>query len=188
MTDADMILGRAEAFSRVDVLKIKKATRMKAWLAVLFLAFPMFACADGFPDEPFRTPPDERFSVSANPYYHQPERAIKNRVAYYKKQDGANHFCLVGYKWRDGNTQVWLYWREEGSLVQWDGSLDREIREASLMDTTDGVRLADIPADGEDPGLGGARVTRVRAWHQLVDDCERHGQKYVIAPFALSGK
>lgn len=161
---------------------------MKAWFAVFVLAFPLFACADGLPDEPFRTPPDERFLVSASPYYQQPERAIKNRVAYFKKQKDTNHFCLIGYRWRDGNTQVWLHWLEDGSLVQWDGNLDREIREASLMDTSDGVRLVEIPADGEDSGLGGARVTSVRAWHQLADDCDRHGQKYVIAPFILGGK
>ncbi|EHK68271.1 hypothetical protein [Achromobacter arsenitoxydans] len=161
---------------------------MKALLAVFVLAFPLFARGGGLPDEPFRSPPDERFLVSASPYYQQPERAIKNRVAYFKKQDKANHFCLIGYKWRDGNTQVWLHWLEDGSLVQWDGSLDREIREASLMDASDGVRLAEIATDGEDPGLGGARVTSVRAWHQLADDCEQHGQKYVIAPFVPDGK
>ena len=73
---------------------------MKAWFAVLVLAIPLFARANGLPDEPFRTPPDERFLVSANPYYHQPERAIKNRVAYFKKQDGTNHFCLRhGYQY-----------------------------------------------------------------------------------------
>lgn len=161
---------------------------MKARFTAFVLAFPLFACAEGLPGEPFRTPPDERFLVSANPYYQQPERAIRNRVAYFKKQDASNHFCLIGYKWRDGNTQVWLHWLEDGSLVQWDGSLDRQIRESSLMDATDGVRLAEIPADGEDPGLGGARVTSARAWHQLADDCERHGEKYVIAPFTLRGK
>lgn len=161
---------------------------MKARFALFFLAFPVFACAGGLPDEPFRTPPDERFLVSANLYYLQPERAIRNRVAYFKKQVGTNRFCLIGYRWRDGNTQVWLHWLEDGSLVQWDGSLEREIRETSQMDTSDGVRLAGIPADGEDPALGGARVTSVRAWHQLADDCERHGQKYVIAPFTLGGK
>lgn len=161
---------------------------MKTWLAVFAFAFPLFACADSLPDAPFRTPPDERFLVSANPYYQQPERAIQNRVAYFEKQGSANHFCLIGYRWRDGNTQVWLHWQEDGSLVQWEGSLDREIRESSLMDASGDVRLADIAADGEDAGLGGARVTSARAWHELVDDCERHGQKYVIEPAAQRGK
>lgn len=162
--------------------------KMKAWFGIFSLSFTLSACASGLPDAPFRIPPDEHCEVAASPYYQQPERAIKNRVAYFNKQDGTNHFCLIGYKWRDGNTQVWLYWLEDGSLVQWDGNLDREIRETSLMDTTDGVRLSEIPADGQDPGLGGARLTSSRAWHQLVDDCEQHGQNYVIRPFPRGRK
>ena len=157
---------------------------MNVLLATLLLVFPMLAVAGDMPEAPFRTPPDERIVVSASPYYQQPERAIANRLEYLGKEGQTNHFCLVGYRWKAGGSQVWLHWSEEESLVFWRGSLDKEIRESSLMNELDGVKWGRDTYEEGDRAAMFPNTLSTRAWKQLAADCEKYGEKYVFEPFA----
>ncbi|WP_313624257.1 hypothetical protein [Achromobacter sp.] len=156
---------------------------MKLLIATLLLAIPILAAANDMPDAPFRTPPDERFVVSTSPYFHQPERAIANRLEYLGKSEQTNHFCLVGYRWKGGAETAWLHWKEEESLIPWYGNRDKRIRESSLMDDSDAVKWGrDTFEEGELVEVFRHNLS-TRAWKQLAADCERYGKKYVFKPF-----
>lgn len=157
---------------------------MKKMIAALVLSCPALAAAGDLPDAPFRNTPDERFTVSASPYYQQPERVIANRLKYLGKDGQTNHFCLVGYRWKAGDSQVWLHWSEEESLVFWRGSLDKEIRESSLMNELDGVKWGRDTYEEGDRAAMFPNTLSTRAWKQLAADCEKYGEKYVFKPFA----
>ncbi len=144
----------------------------------------MLAAAGDLPDAPFRTPPDGRFVVSASPYFHQPEVAIANRLAYLGKDGQTNHFCVVGYRWNDGGGMVWLHWTEEESLIRWRGNRDKEIRESSLMAETDAVKWGRNTYEEGDRAAMFPHTLSTRAWQQLAADCEEHGEKYVFEPVA----
>lgn len=157
---------------------------MKTLLAMLVLACPALAAAGDLPDAPFRITPDERFTVSASPYYQQPEKAIANRLAYLNKNGQTNHFCLVGYRWKAGGSQVWLFWGEDDSLIQWHGNRDKSIRESSLMNDRDGVKWGRDTFEEGDRAAMFPRTLSTRAWKQLAADCEQYGEKYVFEPIA----
>ncbi|EHK64162.1 hypothetical protein KYC_21696 [Achromobacter arsenitoxydans SY8] len=157
---------------------------MKKMIAALVLSCPALAAAGDLPDAPFRNTPDERFTVSASPYYQQPERVIANRLKYLGKDGQTNHFCLVGYRWKAGGSQVWLHWSEEESLVFWRGNLDKEIRESSLMNELDGVKWGRDTYEEGDRAAMFPNTLSTRAWKQLAADCEKYGEKYVFEPFA----
>jgi len=151
-------------------------------LIASLIAVSLPAAADSLVDL-FDVPPSNRFSVSQNPYFLKPERAIRNRIAFEKRNHVTNHFCVVGYEWPDGGIQVWVNWREQKTNILWDGNEDRELRELGLMATRRNLRLGkDTVETNNDIGGSTYLVTR-RWWQGIADDCMANGEKYTIKPF-----
>jgi len=149
--------------------------------AVLSAPLPAGAGAD-LPDA-FGSPPRGRFVVSRNPYFLNPERTIRNRVAIDGKNRVTNHFCVVGYEWPNGNLQVWVNWREQKTNILWDGSIYKDTREKQLTMARRNLRLGkDTVATQDD--LNGSTYLETHAWwHAIADDCMANGEKYTIKPF-----
>ncbi|WP_454723651.1 MULTISPECIES: hypothetical protein [Cupriavidus] len=159
-------------------------SRCLAGLLVSLFGVSLPAVADSLA-ELFETPPSGRFAVSQNSYFLKPERAIRNRIAFEKRNHVTNHFCVVGYEWPDGGLQVWVNWREQNTNILWDGNEDRQLRELGLMATRRNLRLGkDTVETNNDIGGSTYLVTR-RWWLGIADDCAAHGEKYVIKPFRL---
>ncbi|WP_231401513.1 hypothetical protein [Cupriavidus sp. WS] len=150
---------------------------------LLLAAFPVGpSLARALPDA-FGETPASRFVVSRNPYFLNPERAIRNRVAIEGKNRVTNHFCVVGYEWPDGVLQVWVNWREQKTNILWNGSIYKDTREKQLTMARRNLRLGkDTVATRDD--INGSTYLETHAWwHAIADDCAAHGEKYVIKPF-----
>jgi hypothetical protein len=140
--------------------------------------------ADDLPDG-FSEKPASRFVVSDDPYYKDPQIAIKNGVAAYKKNDRTNHFCVVGYRWPDGYLNVWALWKEEEELLLWDGALDPDSRAESLTGVSRDLKLGRDTVKTDNDINGSTYLVTEQWWHAVADDCMKHGEKYVIKPFKV---
>ncbi|WP_029043046.1 hypothetical protein [Cupriavidus sp. WS] len=153
-------------------------------LALCFAAPALSNAADDLPAT-FGSPPKGRFVVSKSPYFLHPERAMRQRVAFDKKNRVTNHFCVVGYEWPDGNLQVWVNWKEEKTNILWDGSEYRDMREAGLTTARRNLKLGRDTVETVDDINGSTYLVTHARWHSIADDCAAHGEKYVIKPFSI---
>jgi hypothetical protein len=154
--------------------------------ALISLTCTLSHAEDVFPD--FGTKPSGRFLVSKNQYFIDPERALKNRVALEKKNRVANHFCIVGYNWASGNFAVWVHWKEEKLLMSWDGSKYQDTRERGLMAARRNLKLGRDTVETDDD-INGSSYLETRAWWEgVAKDCDAHGEKFTVKPFAVKIK
>jgi hypothetical protein len=148
---------------------------------VLLLASTSHA-GEKFPAE-FDPPPAKRFIAADNLGYGPPEPAIKKLLLAAKKNKKLNHFCVISYELRSGNTHVWAHWREEKSLLLWRAGISEESRVNGLVMAHRDLKLGrDTVATPDD--INGSTYLETHAWwHAVVDDCAAHGQKFTIKPF-----
>jgi hypothetical protein len=138
---------------------------------------------DEYPE--FGTKPSGRFVVSKSSYFSHPERALKTRIAFDKKNPSTNHFCIVGYNWADGNTAVWVHWKEERVLIDWGGSVYQDSRDKGLITTRRNLELdKDTVATADDINGSSYLVTR-GWWEGVAKDCDAHGEKFTVKPFTV---
>ncbi|HLX03400.1 MAG TPA: hypothetical protein VKS80_14940 [Trinickia sp.] len=141
--------------------------------------------ADDLP-EGFNRKPTSRFVVSDNPYYKDPQIALKNGVAANQKNHQTNRFCVVGYQWQTGSMNVWVLWKEEEELLLWDGALDPDSRATSLIGVRRDLKLGRDTVKTEHDINGSTYLVTEQWWHAVADDCMKHGEKYVIKPFKVA--
>jgi hypothetical protein len=152
-----------------------------AWVSAALICTTSFA-ADDLP-EGFGEKPASRFVVSDDPYYKDPQIAMKNLVAAYRKNHRTNRFCVVGYQWKSGNVHVWVLWREEERQLLWGGALDPDSRAKSLIGVNRSLKLGKDTVKTDNDINGSTYLVTEQWWHAVADDCMKHGEKYVIKPF-----
>lgn len=97
------------------------------WLrmAALLLAW-VLACggaarssaAPAFPAE-FTDPPAARFAVSKDPNFGPLQAAARKLVQHEKRTSAVNHFCVVGYRFSNGQAHAWVHGKEQQRLLLW---------------------------------------------------------------------
>lgn len=156
-----------------------------AWVWLASCVLPMLAasCATaGFPVG-FSEKPSARFVPSQDPYFGPPEAAIRRLLLFNRKNGAANHFCVIGYRWADGNVQVWAHWKEDERLLLWRGNSDPEMREKGLVYAQRNLKLGQDTVESAND-LQGSTYRETRAWWEsLAKDCDAHGERHVIRPF-----
>jgi hypothetical protein len=163
--------------------------RPAAWLLALLVSSAIISgnvrAADDLP-EGFSEKPNQRFVASKNPYYQRPEDAISSRVADDAKNHRVNHFCVVGYQWKTGVTNAWVLWKEEATLILWEGNRYPDLRKRSLITSRRNLKLGRDTVKTEDDINGSTYLVTEQWWHAIADDCMKHGEKYIIKPFKVS--
>ena len=129
--------------------------------------------------------PAARFIVSQNAAFGALEPAARTIVAAEALHTQTHHFCVIGYELDDGQPLAWVHWMETQRLILWDGSSDPEFREKGLLYSRRDLRrdtdTVDTAAD-----IAGSTYLETRAWWDaVVQDCEAHGEKLLLAPFEL---
>ncbi|MFP8966755.1 hypothetical protein ACKC9G_09285 [Pokkaliibacter sp. CJK22405] len=144
------------------------------------------AFGSDIPSSPFSSEnqPKNRFDTSANEYFSFPEPSIKTRISRFNKNDQTNHFCIVGYQWTNGNMQVWVHWQEQLEIILWQGGDDEETQVDSMALARKELVLGRDTVKSEDDINGSTYLITEAAWHGIVDDCEKNGEKYTIPPFS----
>lgn len=151
------------------------------FLAILFPSFTQSA-------EPFGpsifSGQSERLDMHRAPLYLNPQFDLQYLVARMERNRQPNHFCLVGYRWPDGQQQAAVYWREARTIRLWDGRRevpDRYSRYASSLFMSPSIDLDHDVVDRE-ADMGMATYLRSDVEGTLAD-CEAHGIRYRLDPF-----
>lgn len=99
-----------------------------------------------------------------------------------QRNQRANHFCVVGYRWPGGDATVWVHWDEERRLLLWRDSSDPELRAKGLVLAQRDLRLGEDTVASADEIRGSTyRVTQAW-WYAVVRDCQAHGERFTVAP------
>ncbi|TRX73682.1 hypothetical protein [Pseudomonas mangiferae] len=123
-------------------------------------------------------------NLSKDPNFVNYEYDLMYLVAYSEKNNQANNFCLVGYRWEDGKTRAVVHWREENLLFIWPG---RDIapeeygKYSSSLLTTKSIDLNHNVVEREDQMAMSTYLRR--DVEGTLDDCSRHGTQYELKPF-----
>ncbi|MDR3214105.1 MAG: hypothetical protein LBT71_09370 [Azoarcus sp.] len=126
------------------------------------------------------------------------ETELKNLIV--DKMDDSfkttNHFCAVGYVLpRDRKNksaprkEVVVHWREGKILYRWAGGDPNAAREdpyaARTLTFSPGISLdSDLFGDSKDQLLEQGSASFMENVENVLADCEKHGKRYTIEPFA----
>lgn len=100
----------------------------------------------------------------------------------------SNHFCVVGYRFGDGEGEAVVHWYEARQLIRWGGHRDPDLAKAGLQyaNSLFFSKAIDLDSDlvdkPEDAGLSTFLTLRSQA-EAVIDDCAKHGKAYVVPPF-----
>src|SRR5215469_11187896 len=163
----------------------QKVLCVAALIALPALSFAGAKSAYDLPDA-FDDLPEGRFVVSKNKYFGKADIPLKNRVALQEKNNQVNNFCVVGYRWKRGSMNVWVLWKEEATLILWDGDRYADTRQTSLNRARRNLELGKDTVKTRNEINGSTYLETEQWWHAIADDCMAHGEKYTIKPFKVS--
>lgn len=100
----------------------------------------------------------------------------------------SNHFCVVGYRFGDGEGEAAVHWYEARQLIRWGGHREPDLAKAGLQyaNSLFFSKAIDLDSDlvdkPEDAGLSTFLTLRSQA-EAVIDDCAKHGKAYTVPPF-----
>lgn len=115
------------------------------------------------------------FRVSEDSDFSRP-REVLGRLVARKAKTRKNTFCVIGYRYPDGNEQAWVHWREGRAVILWEPV-------EGLADLTQSRRYLRIPRDvvADEAALKGSSYLVTRKWvDTLLGDCREHGETLVL--------
>ncbi|WP_263143791.1 hypothetical protein [Pseudomonas sp. RIT-PI-AD] len=122
--------------------------------------------------------------ILKEPLYLNPQYDLQYLVVRMGHNHEDNHFCLVGYRWPDGDQQVAVYWQESRTIYLWDGRREipeRYSRYASSLLMSSSINLdRDVVERQEDMGMATYLRSSVDG---TIADCKAHGTWYRVEPF-----
>lgn len=154
--------------------------------SLVLLAVALWCCgaarssaAPAFPAE-FTDPPAARFVVSKDPNFGPPRAAARKLLQQEKLASTVNHFCVVGYRFGNGQAHAWVHWKEQQRLLLWMGGLDEETRVEGLVTARRDLKLGKDTVETADD-IKGSTYLVTRAWWQAVaKDCAAHGEQITV--------
>lgn len=143
-------------------------------------------------------------TLDASAGFSKIEREMQYIISDFGDSSIDNHFCALGFRFRDGRVGATVFWEERGDLRRWLGngnspediemnfgyadSLARSrgflLEEAPFMDATGTVDEGLLPEFyfGAANGIGFHTLNNVLA---EIAQCKQRGKLYTIAAFAL---
>jgi hypothetical protein len=149
---------------------------------LLLLALAVGCATADFPQE-LAPKPSARFSPAQDPYYGPPLPALQALLLLGGKNQATNHFCVVGYKWPDGNAAVWVLWREEQRLMLWRDNSDPELRAQGLVHAQRDLKLGKDTVANEAEIRGSTYLVTRAWWESVAKDCDSHGERLTVPSF-----
>ncbi|WP_146074373.1 hypothetical protein [Pokkaliibacter plantistimulans] len=141
--------------------------------------------ADQLPDV-FNNSAKERVVLSTQPYFTRPQSAIAELIALYEENGKTNHLCTVGYRWDDGHIMAFAHWQEAKMLALWEGSTDEDRPDTSLALSRRHWVFGKDTVKTTAEINGSTYLVTDKYWQEITDDCEKNGEQYTVAPFALN--
>ena len=133
------------------------------------------------PGHVYDEPPQYRFKLKEGPYSSNPtETALKTQILRHENQNKeTNHFCVMGLKLRYQET-IPIFWYEKKRLIYWNGA-DDEDEAITAMAVSEGLPYdKDVVIEAQDDMQ---LVHKSSSMQKLLQDCEKYGDKFTIAPF-----
>jgi len=92
-----------------------------------------------------------------------------------------NHFCVVGYRLKDGEKQAWVHWKEGKQLILWEARSPESENVAALVQSRRRIRLEkDVVATEAE--VAGSTYLVTRSWvTEILQDCRAHGDQVTIS-------
>ena len=99
---------------------------------------------------------------------------------------GPQHFCVVGWRYADGDRDAQIYWREGRRLVLWEGAVDPRYTADAIAGSRRDLDLdTDVVPDGRvNTSTYMLFASEVR---DMLADCAAHGRRYVL-PYPVATK
>lgn len=125
-----------------------------------------------------------RIDILEEPLYLNPQYDLQYLIVRMARNHEDNHFCLVGYRWPDGDQQVAVYWQESRTIYLWNGrreTPDHYSKYASSLLMSSSISLdRDVVERQEDMGMATYLRSSVDG---TIADCKAHGTWYRVEPF-----
>ena len=126
------------------------------------------------------TTPAATFDTAADAEFGDPHEGLAALVREHPpRRAGPQHFCVVGYRGRDGHRNAYIVWREGHRQVLWEGWSDPLNRVSSIARSR---RDLDMTTDVVPDGTFNSSTYMIFRSEQLQveRDCARAGRKYVV--------
>jgi hypothetical protein len=160
---------------QVSVGKIYNGVRMSRLLRNLW-AMPSLIGMIVFSISSAQQPDNPTFHIGGMPYYSEPQATLRD-LAIQKGKSRENTFCVIGYKFPDGSTQAWVYWREGKAIILWEPLLEGRANLARSR------RYLRIPQDvvPNETAVGGSNYLVTRQWvNNLIEKCNEKGETFTV--------
>ncbi|MDH2432640.1 hypothetical protein QCD60_08675 [Pokkaliibacter sp. MBI-7] len=141
--------------------------------------------ADQLPDV-FNKSAKERVVLSTQPYFTRPQSAIAELIALYEENGKTNHLCTVGYRWDDGHIIAFAHWQEAKMLALWEGTVDEDRPDTSLALSRRHWIFGKDTVKTQADINGSTYLVTEKYWQTIAADCEKNGEQYTVASFALN--
>ena len=120
------------------------------------------------------------FDTAAHPEYGDPREGLRAMMREHRThRAGPQHFCVVGYRYRDGGRNAHILWREGRRQILWEGWRDPLDRVGSI---TRSRRNLDLDTDVAPDGTFNSSTYMIfaREARDIAADCARAGRQYVL--------
>ena len=120
------------------------------------------------------------FDTAAHPEYGDPREGLRAMMREHRThRAGPQHFCVVGYRYRDGGRNAHILWREGRRQILWEGWRDPLDRVGSI---TRSRRNLDLDTDVVPDGTFNSSTYMIfaREARDIAADCARAGRQYVL--------
>jgi hypothetical protein len=120
------------------------------------------------------------FDTATHPNYGDPREGLRAMMRDHRtRRAGPQHFCVVGYRYRDGGRNAYILWREGRRQILWEGWSDPLDRVSSI---TRSRRNLDLDTDVVADGTFNSSTYMIFAHERrdIAADCARAGRRYVL--------
>jgi hypothetical protein len=186
---------------------------MKNILSALVAAFLACASAQGMAEEKegfsqlgyYGVLPTGHFDFEQDPKFNMIVLELKNLILLYLDEaehrigrvKSWNHFCAVGYIFPDDpneekgfplKKEVVVYWKEKKSIIPWRGDNPEKVKEnfyyaQSLLASRSFSVEDTVERKYLDQTILGTGQLVKEDFDNVLADCEKHGNQYIIGPF-----
>lgn len=161
------------------------SSRLAGFFSGALLFVTLGACAAESFGPSIYTGQVARFDIAEDKAFADPEQDMRYLLVQAKRNDSANHFCVVGYQWPDGKRKAAVHWQEGQRIVLWTGKsgVSDAFKYADSMAMANSVDLKDGLVDTDEQRFGSSFLQLRSSAEGTLADCKAHGRQYLIEPF-----
>lgn len=135
--------------------------------------------------------PDDSFIISKTEGYEHYYTSLKKMIWLEKQKDKKNHFCMIGYKWSQGDEEAIIIWKEMKSLHRWrpkEAYPDPYSRVDSMYLSNKFYYIDELVNTPLSPYYVGSPRLLLNDAKRIIDNCNSTGEIITIEPIKISEK